>query len=79
MAALQQAQVVSVGSYDVVVGSGILAHIVDDVVKKAPSDTYVAVTDDNLAQLHLPHIQSAFAQASSTVKNTLKVGGRGVG
>lgn len=53
-------------SYDILIGSGLLARAGEEIAMRLPGIRAAVVTDENLAQLHLPSLLSAVEAAGIT-------------
>ena len=53
-------------SYDILIGSGLLARAGEEIAMRLPGIRAAVVTDENLAQLHLPSLLSALEAAGIT-------------
>lgn len=69
MEALSRARIIRCDSYDICVGSGLLSAVAFDLLKKAPANHYVVITDSHIEQLHGETLKQAFSQALSGTKN----------
>ncbi|KAL2916141.1 3-dehydroquinate dehydratase (3-dehydroquinase) [Polyrhizophydium stewartii] len=61
------------GTDSIVVGSGLAQHIADEVLAAVPASSYVVVTDENVARLHLEPLLAALRSALAARSSPARV------